>query len=138
MSMGIFTVKTLRPTEAELIAALGGASGRWTKLVEHVRKTFDVSEEIKFLYGKKYGWGLQFRNKGNALLSLFPNDKYFVALVILGAKGLDEVANLHLHTNARDAITAANLYAEGKWLFISVRDNDDLHDVENILKAKTT
>jgi hypothetical protein len=107
-------------------------------LVEHVRKTYVVAEELKYLYGKKYGWGLQFRSKGNVLVSLFPNEKYFVALVILGAKGLGEVAKADLHDNARDAITAANLYAEGKWLFVAVKGNDDLNDVKTLLKIRSS
>ncbi len=138
MSIGIFIDRALRPTEAELAAVLGGAFGRWKELAEHVRKTQGVAEELKYLYGKTYGWGLQFRGRGKVLLSLFPNDQYFVALIILGVEELSEADELDLHIHAREAIAAANLYAEGKWLFITVRNKDDLNDVRSLLEIRTS
>lgn len=138
MSIGIFTDRNSRPNEAEVAGALRGASGRWTKLAGYVRSTYAAREEFKYLYGKTYGWGLQFRSKGKLLLSLFPNDGYFVALIILGVGDLGEAEKLDLHDHAREAIEAANLYAEGKWLSVAVRGSDDLSDVRNLLKIKTS
>jgi len=137
MNIGIFTDRSIRPNEADITAVLGSASKRWTSLVGFVQNAYAVQEELKYLYGKKYGWGLQFRSKGKVLISLLPNEQYFVALVILGVEELREAGNLDLHDHAREAIEAANLYAEGKWLFITVRNDCDQNDVKNLLKIKT-
>ena len=136
MSIGIFTDKTTRPKEADVVAALRRACGNWNSLIEHVRRNHEVREEFKYLYGKKYGWGLQFRVRGKLLLSLYPNEGYFVAQIILGPGDLKVAAGLNLHENAREAIDTANLYAEGKWLFIRIDGVNDLNDTIELLKTK--
>ena len=34
--------------------------------------------------GKKYGWNLWYRKSGKSLLSLYPQEGYFVAQIVLG------------------------------------------------------
>jgi len=136
VSTSIFTDKSTRPNEADIKTALGAATVRWRSLVEHIRSTYAVGEEVRFLYGQKHGWGLQFRSRGKSFAALFPNDRYFVVLIILGVDELREAGSLGLHNNACEAMEAANLYAEGKWLFITVRNHHDLNDVKNLLKIK--
>ena len=136
MSIGIFTDKTTRPKEVDVVAALGRACGNWNSLIEHMQRNHEVREEFKYLYGKKYGWGLQFRFRGKLLLSLYPNKGYFVAQVILSHGDLNMAAGLDLHDNAREAIDTANLYAEGKWLFIRIDGVNDLNDTKELLRIK--
>ena len=136
MSIGLFTNKNARPTDKDLTAALGPGQGLWNSLVEYLREPHAVQEELKFCYGRKYGWARQFRSKGKLLTSLFPNKGHLVVLIILNLESLEDVSLLNLHRNALEAIEKATEYPEGKWLFISVKNADDLNDIKDLLKIK--
>lgn len=95
-----------------------------------------AEQSLKYLYGKQYGWAKQFRFKGRLITALFPNEGYFVVLIILNAGQLLAASQLHLHKNTIDAIDAANLYREGKWLFVRVQKPNDVRDIEALLRLK--
>ena len=59
-----------------------------------------AEQNLKYLYGRQYGWAMQFRIKGKPTIALFPNEGYFVALIILNAGQLLAASQLHLHRNA--------------------------------------
>ena len=95
-----------------------------------------AEQNLKYLYGRQYGWAKQFRIKGKPVVALFPNEGYFVALIILNQDQLLAASQLRLHKNAIRAMDAANLYREGKWLFMRVEKLNDLKDIEALLKLK--
>ena len=136
MSRSVFIDKDHRPSDLEVVTALGTARSNWTFLLEDIRKVEKTQEDFKFLYGKPYGWGMRFRLKNKLLVALYPNHEHFVAQIILGPKQLEETEQIRLHSNAREAVRSANLYAEGKWLFIMIESRNDIEDVTKLLKLK--
>jgi hypothetical protein len=136
MSYGLFTDKQTQPSLDEINEALSTVQEEWTSLLEFLRSHYRSQEDLKFLYGSDYGWAFRFRNKGKLLAALFPNRDHFIALVILNGEQLSAVRSLKLHSSARTAIESANLYAEGKWLFVRVSGLDDVRDVENVIELK--
>ncbi len=116
---------------------MGPSNSNWNSMLGEIRKSSKVQQDFKFMYGKKYGWALRFRLSGKLLTSLYPNVNYFVAQVILSAHQLLEIKDVEVHENTRRAIEGANLYPEGKWLFIPVKTAADLRDVKQLLKLKT-
>jgi hypothetical protein len=79
---------------------------------------------------------VRFREKGKLLTALFPNRYHFIALVILNRKQLDYAKSLKLGSSTRKAIESANLYTEGKWLFVPVSGSDDVEDVQTLIELK--
>jgi len=137
MNIGAFTDKNRRPKDADVVQALGSAHQRWSSLIEYLRADFKPREDFAFLYGKRYGWALRFRFKGRLLMSIFPNNGYFTVQVILGTTKLADVDRVRLHKNALAALSTANLYAEGRSLFVPVCSDTDLKDVMRLLRLKT-
>ena len=135
MSIGCFVDKRYAPTEKEIRQKLGSTLPLWTSLMV-VLGNRKAEQNLKYLYGRQYGWAMQFRIKGKPTIALFPNEGYFVALIILSAGQLLAAGQLHLHKNAISAIDAANLYREGKWLFVRVQKLNDLKDIEALLRMK--
>jgi hypothetical protein len=136
VSIGTFTDKDHRPTEKEISSALGSSLSNWSSILEQIRKSSKVQEDFKFMYGKRYGWAVRFRLTGKLLTSLYPNLNHFVAQIILNTNQLLEVKTAELHENAQRAIEEANLYPEGKWLFIPVKTAVDTEDVKHLLELK--
>ena len=57
-------------------AAVGPLFPTWQELVPWIR-ALCLHEELKFLNGKNYGWGLKFSIKGKLLTALYPGSSYF-------------------------------------------------------------
>ena len=71
-------------------------------------------EELKFLYGKNYGWGLKFSIKGKLLTALYPGSGYFTVQIILRSEAIEKAQGMKLGKNALQAIERANPYPEGR------------------------
>jgi hypothetical protein len=103
MSIGLFTDKKRQPSDAEIRAALGDRLPLWEELAQSIRQSYPAAQEdIKFLYGQKYGWALR--------------------------EGIGE--------SAQRAIARANLYSEGRWLFIPVESAADAADIRRLLALR--
>lgn len=136
MSIGIFVEKNHPPADTEISKALGPMLSEWQRLAQWIRERYLVQEELKFMYGKKYGWALQFRFRGTLLTSLYPASNSFTAQIILNRAALEQTKRMKLKKNAQGALSRAHLYAEGKWLFIQVESKNDVEDVQQLLNLK--
>lgn len=138
MSIGWFTDRKVRPTENEVETSLGAALPNWKLLQTNLHEHYAVQEELKYCYGRKYGWAYQFRRKGKLLVALYPNKDRFVVQIIVSRENLEDATGLHLHSSALEAIESATEYSEGKWLFISVKDANDLKDIMELVEIKSS
>ena len=137
MSIGAFTDREVRPTAKDIETTLGMALQNWSSLLMNLRQDSVIQEELKYCYGRKYGWARQLRRKGKLLLSLYPNRDNFVVQVILNRAELAQAAQLKLHAGALQAIESATEYSEGKWLFIPVNSAHDVSDVLELVAIKS-
>jgi len=136
MSIGIFIDRNHAPTEREVSAAIGPLQERWKTVVQWTHDTYMTQEDLKFMYGRKYGWALRFRIRGDLAAALYPAQGGFTAQLILNRGALEKADQLPLGKNARDAIAKAHPYAEGKWLFIPIASNRDVDDFKHLLALK--
>ena len=68
-----FIGKTDRPTEAEVMQALGPKAKLWNELIEWMSEKEGVSDqEWKGVVVRKYGWSLRLKKKGRNILYLSP------------------------------------------------------------------
>ncbi len=74
MSIGCFTDKKVQPDESAIIQAVGPKLSAWQALVQYIRENYPVKEDVKFLYGKTYGWALRFQVKSQVLTALYPTE----------------------------------------------------------------
>jgi hypothetical protein len=136
MSIGLFTNKKHQPTDTEIDEAVGSRLLLWQELICHIRKSYAVQEDFKFLYGKNYGWAQRFRIKGQLLTSLYPTEGGFTAQVNLNPEAIEKAQSMELGENVQQAITCAYPYPEGRWLFVPVESEGDLQDVQRLLELR--
>jgi hypothetical protein len=136
MSIGCFTEKGNRPTEAQILEAVGSKLPFWHKLICTVRETYPVQEDFKFLYGKTYGWALRFRLHGQLLVSLFPTRGGFTVQVNLSPEAIEKALGMKMSKNVQQAILRANPYSEGRWLFIPMETEKDFTDVKRLVAMR--
>jgi hypothetical protein len=135
MSIGIFTDKTAKPMVGELLKSLGTKRELWNDLVKFISDTYGVQGEFKY-YGKKYGWTLCFAKSGRALISLYPGRKGFTAQVVIGPKIDTKVKGLELRKNVKMVYKSARMRHDGRWLFIKVKTQKDVRDIQQLLTLK--
>jgi hypothetical protein len=136
MSISLFTDKGDRPTEAQILEAVGSKLPLWHDFICFVREQYPVQEDFKFLYGKTYGWALRFRIKGQLLVSLFPTQGGFTAQVNLSPDAIEKALAMNMSKNVQQAISRANPYPEGRWLFIPVEAEEDFDDVKRLVAIR--
>jgi hypothetical protein len=136
MGIGFFTEKNCEPTEAEIQQAVGARLPLWDALSRFIQENYPVQEDLKFLYGKTYGWARRFRIRGQLLASLYPTDGGFTAQVNLSPAGIEKALAMAPGRNVRAAIERAHPYPEGRWLFVPVASEVDARDVRNLIALR--
>jgi methyltransferase (TIGR00027 family) len=136
MTVGSLLDKEHQPTPQEIQAALGAAWPLWESLTGFLANTYaEIPPELSF-GGKKYGWNLWYRKSGKSLLSLFPNEGYFVAQIVLGNAQVEQALLLELGENVGTLLRETPQFHDGRWLFIPVRAERDVADVQQLLQVK--
>jgi hypothetical protein len=133
MSIGCFTDKQKPPQPDEINKAIGACLPLWDEMLVHLRETYRLREELKFLYGKNCGWGFRFQVKSKLLACLYPARGRFTVQVILNPAEVEAALAMNLEEAVTQAIEAATPYPEGRWLFISVESQDSLRDIIRLL-----
>ena len=133
MSVGAFTDKKQRPSQAEIRNMMGAGLTYWDELVQFVCEKYAPDEEIRFMYGKKYGWALRFQIRGKLLTSFFPTAGGLTVQINLGPAAVDRALEMNLGENVLSVINRATAYSEGRWLFIPVKTQQDIQDIQHLL-----
>jgi len=136
MSVGVFTDKNHRPTDNEILKAVGPRLSTWQELIRFIREKYSVQEEFKFLYGSKYGWGLRFSTKGKLLVSLYPVQGGFTVQIILRPEAVEKVQSMKVGRNVQRAIARAKPWPKERWLFIPVESEKDFRDIQQLLALR--
>ena len=135
MPIGAFLDKDRRPSPRQISQMLGPKKPLWDRLLKFIASNYQIPPDLSY-GGKKYGWNLWYRKGGKTLVSLYPQDKHFVAQVVLGHAQAEEALTLKLGKSVRQTIEAAPQLHDGKWLFLGVRNVRDVKDVEALLQLK--
>lgn len=134
MSVGWFIDKKCRPSDSDVREAIGAMLPQWDALIQFIREHYAVQEDFTFLYGKKYGWALRFRVKGQLLTSLYPTKDGFTVQINLNPEAIEMLSDAG--KNVQEAIERANPYPEGRWLFIPIESGDDMQDIHRLLALR--
>lgn len=135
MPMSYFTDKNEKPTDEDILKALGAAQVQWVDLLRFIAEKFMIPPELSF-GGKNYGWNLWYRKSGKSLVTLYPQQDCFVAQVVLGKDQVEKALSLVLGENVGGALRSTPQLHDGRWLFITARSDQDVADIQQLLVAK--
>ena len=124
------------PSESDMLAAIGETE-LWLDLKGYLEQYYDFLPELIY-YGKKYGWTIRYRKSGKTLISLFPEQGAFTALVVLGKKEAEKVARklAELSPATRKLLGSEKQLHDGKWLWIRVLEPLQVEDIKLLLTTK--
>ena len=135
MSISAFFDKQHQPTPQEISAALGSRQPLWRQLTQFIADNYQLPGELSF-GGSKYGWNIWYRRNGKTLASLYPQQTHFVAQIVLGKDQVEKARQLKLGKNVRTVLQETPQLHDGRWLFIKVRTEKDVKDIEALLQVK--
>ena len=110
----------------------------WIRVSKMIAQNYpDVFTPEWLFGGKKHGWSLRYK-KSKSFCTLIPEKNRFVLLIVFGADERSKVETIRreLFARTRKAYDEATTYHDGKWLRLSVDDEDIVADVERLLAVK--
>jgi hypothetical protein len=107
----------------------------WAKLTQFIADNYQMPGELSF-GGKNYGWNVWYCQSGKTLTSLYPQQRYFVAQIVLGKDQVEKALQLKLGKNVRTVLEEAPQLHDGRWLFIKVKTEKDVKDIQELLRVK--
>ena len=135
MSIGCFTDKEREPTPQEISNALGARQPLWQKLTQFILDNYQLSGDLSY-GGKNYGWNFWYRKSGKSLASLYPQQGHFVAQIVLGKDQVEQALGLKLGKNVKTTLEETPQLHDGRWLFIKVKTEKDVKDIQQLLQVK--
>ena len=111
----------------------------WAEIHSFLRKNYDVEPSFSYSVCKgQPGWNVKYQKAGRSLCTLYPMLGYFIALVVIGSKEMNEEELIMptLCEYTRGLFEAAAFSVGGKWLMINVTDERILADVQQLIQVR--
>ncbi len=135
MPISAFADKEHQPSFDEVCAIVGSRLPLWLALNEFVFEFYGLPGEWKF-GGKSYGWNICFRKSGRTLVSFYPQAEGLTTQLVLGQAQVPQALNLKLNAKVRRVLLETPQLHDGRWLFIPVRTERDVRDIEQLVLVK--
>ena len=125
------------PTFDDLIRYSGYSGSLWLELDRRIVEKYNASKQIRFPYGKNYGWSVKYSIKSKHIGDVFAENGAFTALFQISTKAVDTVYD-ELNTYAKDVWADKSPCASGGWIQFRVLNEEQLQDLEKLIHAKVT
>lgn len=137
MSDFVFLDKTKQPGNNQIINVLSDAKLFWLNIHEYIGEMYNFNPELVF-FTKKYGWAIRYRRLSTTLCYFFPKNGFFSILIILGQKEAEKIELMkeNLNENIRNVFENTQQFHDGRWLWIDLRNLDDISSFKLMLTAK--
>jgi hypothetical protein len=136
VSANAFAGQMRKPTEAELVAAIGIRKNMWDQLIAELDEQGAFDQQQWHSYSPKYGWSLRLIQKKRNILYMVPYRGYFQAAAIVGERALKTAKQSGLPAKLLKIIAAAPRYPEGTGIRIDVKTPADLKTVKALVAIK--
>jgi|SRR5688572_6729735 len=136
MDASIFLDKTKRPSQEDLIIALGKSFSYWKSIYDLVYLKYpDASSEWNFP-GQKYGWSFRIKDKKRTIIYLLPGDKKLLVAFVFGQRAFEKIIDSKISEEIKLELQSAKVYAEGRGIRIEVKNRMILKDISKLIDIK--
>lgn len=126
------------PTEYEIKEYIN--NDLWVDFCRYIKNTYNVVPRFEFSKcSLEYGWNVKFKKGNKSLCTVYPRERYFTVLIVIGKKEKENFENI-VHSFSSDIQQIYKETEEGnnqKWLMIDLEDNDKRYeDVKKIIEIR--
>jgi hypothetical protein len=125
----------MRPTEAEVAAALGSTAASWKQLIDWFGEQ-GVGIQDWNSSSPKHGWSLRLKLKSRTIAYLSPCDDCFRVAFALGDRAVAAARNGDLSKGTLKLLDEAPRYAEGTGVRLMVKAPKDLAAIRKLALIK--
>lgn len=109
------------------------------KLEDNLQSKYDLNRELRYPFGKSYGWGFKYSHKSKHLCYLFFEKDAVTITLQIGDREVDSL-NRILQTLSENTVSLwKNRYPCGKnggWIHLRILSENDLTDVIKLIEVK--
>lgn len=135
MSKGLFTDKTLMPTENIIREVIGKSAKNWDILFNYLSEDLKLKAEFRF-YGVNYGWAMRFIKSGKSIIAIYPNKNCFTVQIILNKNQVDSALSENLDLRIVQTIKDTEPIHEGKWIYLVINESTEMKDILKIVQIR--
>jgi len=125
------------PTFDDMLAYSGNSSTLWLELEDYLQSEFKVSKQIRFPYGKDYGWSVKYSVKSKHICDVFAENNALAAFFQISEKAVGTVLD-GLGEYATNIWEERSPCSSGGWISFRVLTSEHLQDLKKIIRAKIT
>ena len=129
--------KTETPTFEDLIQYSAQSGALWLDLDKQMKEAYGATRQIRFPYGKDYGWSAKYSVKSKHICDVFAENGAFAALFQVSSKAVESVY-AELDDYARQVWEEKSPCASGGWIEFRVQNAGQLEGLRKIIHAKIT
>jgi hypothetical protein len=135
-STNAFIGKFEKPSEPEVLAALGPSADAWTQFIEWMAQEHSVTTQEWKSLAPKYGWSVRLKLKNRNIVYLGPCTGSFQVSFVLGDQAMNAARRGQFPRAVSQAIAEAPHYAEGTGLRLVVHGSKDLAPIRKLAEIK--
>lgn len=132
--------KDIAPTDDSIREYLGTVSyNNLLQFENFLEENYVLKKEMKFPFGKHYGWGYKYSHKSNHLCYAFFESGAFTVTMQLGDSCVPEVEKILSTISEKANDLWRNRYpcgTQGGWIHYRVTTIDELKDIIELVKIK--
>ena len=125
-----------RPTDADLVRALGPAKLVWDDLLADLAAKHDVTVQEWTTYSLKAGWSLRLKRRKRTIVWMAPCEGCFRVAFILGDKALMAARRSGLSARTLRALDGGERYPEGTGIRLLIKGPRDIPTVKELAVVK--
>jgi hypothetical protein len=136
MEPNAFIGKSKKPTDEELLLALGPSKKLWDQLVSELADELEANTLEWSSYSAKAGWSLRIKHKQRTIVWLAPCSGCFRVAFVLGDKAMKAARQSHLPDQTQKILDEAPHYPEGTGVRLIVKAARDLAPIRELAAVK--
>jgi hypothetical protein len=136
MTPNAFIGKIKKPTEAELVAALGPAKAIWDRWLADLARECGANVQEWNSYSPKAGWSLRVKRKARTIVWLAPCPGCFRVAFIFGDRAMLAARQSQWPKRIIKVMDEAPKYPEGTGIRLEVKSSSDLGTLRKLAAIK--
>lgn len=103
----------------------------WSEMNHRLQTVYQIEPVMEYSHcSMQRGWNMKYKKSGKSLCTLYPMPGYFIALVVIGNKEMQEAELLipRCSSYVQDVFKNTKSGQGQKWLMIDVRDTEMIDD----------
>ncbi|MDL2292371.1 DUF3788 domain-containing protein [Acholeplasma sp. OttesenSCG-928-E16] len=127
--------KNNKPSFDEMLEYSGRSKEAWLQIEVFLKNNYNLSDKIRFPYGKDYGWGKSYRHNKKHICDIHAEKDSFTVFFQIRSEAINQIEG---QLSEYALLTWKNRYpcGSGGWIRYRVTNKEQVNDIILFLSAK--